>query len=141
MGVGENRLERIEIAGPDWREFRRLMRLPEMQSTPAPESVLASLSRVANNTWLRPRPVIDHSKCSRCGDCVERCPVKCITQTGLGMQIDLRSCADCGCCSAVCEAEAVKLAHVGVARFLRLATRREVKTIDVMIPERRVFYN
>jgi len=116
FGVGCNRMEQIQIRGLDWNSVPK----PRL-GYPAGSAVKASaydrLSRVVNNTVLRPRPVITDAKCTKCGDCVERCPVACIEHAeGAPYQIDLPRCVDCGCCVSICKAGAIKVETVGWCR-------------------------
>jgi MinD superfamily P-loop ATPase len=68
------------------------------------------LTNLANATIFRPRPAITAERCTGCGECVTRCPVRCIHPSPSGVpQIELSTCADCGCCLKVCEEDAIAL--------------------------------
>jgi ferredoxin len=45
-------------------------------------------------------------ECTKCGDCVEECPVECITEGDEKMIIDEDECIDCGTCAEVCPVDA-----------------------------------
>ena len=44
--------------------------------------------------------------CTKCGDCVDECPVDCISEGEEKMVIDADECVDCGTCAEVCPADA-----------------------------------
>jgi NAD-dependent dihydropyrimidine dehydrogenase PreA subunit len=55
-------------------------------------------------------PVLDESRCTRCGDCVAACPTKCLEmQPGRPWLARPADCVSCGACAAVCPADAVKM--------------------------------
>ncbi len=56
-------------------------------------------------------PIFDQSSCSGCDDCISRCPVDAIRQTGKGLtlSLDLNKCMGCGICSENCPSEAISL--------------------------------
>jgi uncharacterized protein (DUF362 family)/Pyruvate/2-oxoacid:ferredoxin oxidoreductase delta subunit len=90
------------------------------------DSLYDRVSNFANNTFLRPRPVIQR-ECTGCGQCAERCPTRCIHQEVSGLyRIDLAACADCGCCVKVCEEGAINLQFLGIAKLARQALRKSV---------------
>lgn len=67
-----------------------------------------------NKTTLRQRPIIDRSRCDRCGDCVTLCPITAITADGAGTpQIDYQACVDCFVCANGCAARAIAPGHRG----------------------------
>ncbi|PLX40865.1 MAG: ferredoxin [Deltaproteobacteria bacterium] len=41
-------------------------------------------------------------ECTKCGDCVDECPVECISEGDAKMVIDADECVDCGSCAEVC---------------------------------------
>lgn len=125
-GLGCNHPEHIQVRGVDGHGLRRVrLRPPDLIGLEFDESILARLSRVLNNTLLRPRPVIAGERCTGCGACAARCPVEAIRPGGEGrFTINHRACADCGCCAKVCEARAIDLRFVGLARVVRSVARR-----------------
>ena len=125
VGLGCNHPEHIEVHGVDGDGLRRArLRPPDLTGLEFDESMPARLSRVLNNTLLRPRPVIAGERCTGCGACVDRCPVGAIRPVEGRYAIDHRACGDCGCCTKVCEAAAIDLRFVGLARVVRAAARR-----------------
>lgn len=119
MGVGESDVTKIMHSGLQWPQIPRTKLRPPLLLPPRKKSFYEMASNLANHTLLRPRPVITHEVCTRCGECVERCPVHCIEVHQNVFEIKLRDCADCGCCMRLCEENAITLQHVGTARLLR----------------------
>jgi ferredoxin len=90
------------------------------------DSLYDRASNFANNTFLRPRPVIQE-QCTGCGACAERCPAQCVHLEGEGRyRIDLKHCADCGCCTKVCDEGAIGSQFLGIARLARYALGKKV---------------
>ena len=62
-----------------------------------------------------PGPEINHSVCTRCGDCSRICDSKAISLSGEGkekrMLIDYRRCIRCYCCHEICPAKAIDIAN------------------------------
>lgn len=57
------------------------------------------------------RAVVDHSSCSGCGACVERCPFSAARLDGTGVaEIDRDACYGCGICRSACPIDALSLA-------------------------------
>lgn len=57
------------------------------------------------------KPVIDSAKCTKCGECIARCPSAAISkdpETGLPV-IDCKTCVFCALCEEVCPAGAVSM--------------------------------
>ncbi|HOY63393.1 MAG TPA: 4Fe-4S binding protein [bacterium] len=46
--------------------------------------------------------------CTKCGMCVESCPMDAIFESGESYVIDPEKCVECGECHSVCPVEAVK---------------------------------
>ncbi len=132
LGVGCNDLEQISVRGIDWSSFEKpRLKYPRLSGNSRPP-VYDHIKGLANHTVLRPRPVITEAKCTGCGDCVTRCPVRCIEPVGeKAYAINLKECADCGCCLKVCDAEAVNLEYVGMGRAIRLLTNRLPEKVDL----------
>jgi len=120
QGIGCNDMDRIRIRGIEWSTFEKLhLRYPLIEG-PARELPRARATRILNNTMFRQRPVIDAGQCGGCGECADRCPVKCISAgPGSVCKIDLGRCVDCLCCTKVCETGAVHLEVVGAGRAFR----------------------
>jgi ferredoxin len=109
-GLGCHTIEQMRIRGIEWEHFEPVcLKYPYL--SPATKLPLYDrLTNLANATIFRPRPEIVAERCTRCGDCVSRCPVRCIHPGPSGTpQIDLSNCADCGCCLKVCGEDAITL--------------------------------
>ena len=135
FGLGSNSLDEIGIRGVDWSTVDKpRLKLPWMPSLKAPFYDRATA--LINNTWMRPRPMIAADLCSGCGDCVDRCPVKCIAPASASRpyRIDLVNCVDCGCCLKVCEEQAVNLTFVGIPRMLRRLANRLPERVEPPVP-------
>jgi len=51
--------------------------------------------------------VIYPHKCSRCGLCLEECPVQAIKKEGDDYAIDPEICTECGYCADICPEDAI----------------------------------
>ena len=119
MGLGEESLAKVRLAGLDWPQIHRMYLRPPLLLPPRKKSLYEVGSNFANHTLLRPRPVIAQEECTGCGDCQARCPTHAIQGDGGAFRIRLRDCADCGCCLKSCEKNAITLQHLGTARVLQ----------------------
>ena len=58
-------------------------------------------------------PLLDETRCTGCGDCVDACPTVCLRLTGplpwLALPLD---CVSCALCCLVCPADALRMAMV-----------------------------
>jgi len=114
-GLGIVDPSRIELKGMDWGELPIPdFRLPDSHVV---NRVPEGLSRwLANLVWIQPR--IETKACTRCGKCVETCPVGCISMTRVSAVIDKDKCIQCYCCSEVCPDDAVVMDRSLLARAL-----------------------
>jgi ferredoxin len=53
--------------------------------------------------------VVDPEKCTRCGLCVEVCPVQAISLTEAAAVVDGRKCTGCGACVGECPTGAISM--------------------------------
>lgn len=57
-------------------------------------------------------PLLDETRCTGCGDCVEVCPTACLEMAGATPWLPRpRDCVSCGVCVLVCPADALQLAQ------------------------------
>ncbi|OGB90961.1 hypothetical protein A2625_06680 [candidate division WOR-1 bacterium RIFCSPHIGHO2_01_FULL_53_15] len=118
-GLGEDRLEDIEVVGArldevrqaDWKHAANLSRLIEW--LPEPLYKLAA-------GWITVNPSIDQGKCTQCMVCVNNCPVKTIHYKDKVVKINLKDCIHCFCCHELCEYKAVKLNKSWLTRLIRI---------------------
>ena len=60
--------------------------------------------------WKSQRPILDESKCNKCGLCYIFCPEGCIEEETDGYFIaDLAYCKGCGICSVECPKKAITM--------------------------------
>jgi len=69
-----------------------------------------STSATKTGNWRSERPVIDSSKCTRCGLCWTFCPDAAIRKNSNGyFEIDYDYCKGCGICASVCPVKAITM--------------------------------
>jgi len=107
-GLGTCRLEEIELVGDSPKAARNgHFRVPR---GPTLDFSAAGALTVVNNL-IGPRPVIDTRRCSRCGSCVEACPVrpKALAQRDPNSppSYDYLRCTRCYCCQEICPEGAI----------------------------------
>lgn len=77
------------------------------------------------NQWVSPRPIILPDKCTRCGTCVDMCPVnpKALTFSGDDHQslpmYDYSLCIRCYCCQETCPSEAIVVKTPMLGKMIR----------------------
>ncbi len=59
--------------------------------------------------WRTQRPVLDETKCIRCGRCFLYCPVNSIRKTEKAFVISYDYCKGCGICAHECPKEAIEM--------------------------------
>lgn len=60
-----------------------------------------------NKTLLRPEANPD--RCTRCGSCIEQCPVSALSMGTQLPQVDANKCISCFCCQEICPEKAITL--------------------------------
>ncbi len=127
-GLGEARLDRIEIKGTPWHEVKvddyKLSTNVNVWLTKAPGLLLAILKPLAK--WcIKVRPRVNPEKCVRCQICVKNCPVQAMREVEVKNKkvpyssmivIDYRKCIQCFCCHEVCPHKAVEINRNWLAR-------------------------
>lgn len=68
-------------------------------------------SRLINKTgtWRTLKPIIDHSKCTKCGWCYVYCPEPCISIENSKYIIDYEFCKGCGICAVECPMKCIEM--------------------------------
>ncbi len=74
-------------------------------------------------------PVIDLSRCSRCGRCVEVCEYKAISMTEDGPVIDYAKCEGLGTCVVVCPSGAIRLVEEKTGEIYVSETRYGIPVV------------
>ncbi|MGO9309352.1 MAG: DUF362 domain-containing protein [Spirochaetia bacterium] len=108
-GLGNAHPESIDLRGESLahhvvRGFKVPPRNPSLRVPPIALRIARKL--------LVPKPAIDASLCTMCGDCVMACPTapKSIAQSDGGIPIyDFRTCIRCSCCQETCRHGAISL--------------------------------
>ena len=60
--------------------------------------------------WKSEKPIVDKSKCIKCGLCIIFCPEGCIQETAEGyFEADLFYCKGCGICARECWPKAITM--------------------------------
>jgi uncharacterized protein (DUF362 family)/Pyruvate/2-oxoacid:ferredoxin oxidoreductase delta subunit len=120
VGLGTSSPERIEIVGEPLgavrdTSFRIQRRPPDV----LPRGFLSKFLR----TQTIPRPVIDPSKCTRCGTCVRSCPVspKAVDWRGGNRKVppvySYERCIRCYCCQEMCPERAIQIKRPFLVRL------------------------
>jgi uncharacterized protein (DUF362 family)/NAD-dependent dihydropyrimidine dehydrogenase PreA subunit len=109
-GLGTYNYQSIEIPGDDIESFITpdfdVVRKPPVRTGSGPMTVFLK-------NRLTPRPVIDVSKCTACGTCVNMCPVGPAAldwmrhEAGKRPKHNYNNCIRCYCCQEVCPAGAI----------------------------------
>lgn len=69
-----------------------------------------SASQYQTGGWRSQRPIIDNSKCNKCGLCYIYCPDASIKQEEDGyFSVDLYYCKGCGICDVECPKDAITM--------------------------------
>ncbi len=69
-----------------------------------------SASQYQTGTWRSQRPLLDSSKCIKCGMCYIFCPEGCIEQNAEGyFEANLFYCKGCGICARECWPKAITM--------------------------------
>jgi uncharacterized protein (DUF362 family)/NAD-dependent dihydropyrimidine dehydrogenase PreA subunit len=122
-GLGTYHYENIEILGDDLDSFVvkdfRVTRLPPARAT---EGRL----RVFLRNLLTPRPIINKDECTKCGVCIDMCPVGPTAldwmrnEIGKAPNYNYDRCIRCYCCQETCPSGAIT---VKSPFFIRLVNR------------------
>ncbi|MBN1895337.1 DUF362 domain-containing protein [bacterium] len=104
MHLGESRLERITVNGESLSGAR--LHGFDLPSNRLMKLVPRMLVRWAGRfIWVRPQT--DLARCTRCGVCIQSCPVQAIRMEDGGPVTDYGLCINCMCCNESCPEEAV----------------------------------
>lgn len=115
-GIGPASGEDLDILGERIENVRPAsFRLPSSYTL---KKILSGIAIRMFRKFIWSRPCVDPAECSRCGKCIESCPVQAMEFTETGISIDYSSCINCLCCHELCDNDAVKLEFSFLAKRL-----------------------
>jgi uncharacterized protein (DUF362 family)/ferredoxin len=115
-GLGPANPQEIKIIG-DFAPLKGF-RLPNAGFA----SFITRVSRPVYQVVIPRVPVLDKSRCIRCGECASNCPVQAITLNP-DPEIERRKCIRCFCCSEICPTRAMTVAGHLKSFWLRTIQR------------------
>jgi len=113
-GVGETRLEKIEILGERLQDVQVKDFLMPVGTETSP---LTFRWAGPLRKGLSPVPVVRQELCRRCGQCAASCPPKAISVGSRGVTIQRKECIKCYCCQELCPYGAIALNKGPLARL------------------------
>ena len=127
LGLGTYHADRIELCGDPFAAFQDLRFDAQRGPTPLDQDMgfFAPWLPALMKALLSPRPVIAAAQCTRCGTCVQMCPV---TPKAVAFQAGDRAkppmynygrCIRCYCCQEICPESAISLKAPFLGRLIR----------------------
>ncbi len=122
--------EEIDLLGEPISSLSR----PDFDIPRRPVDLLASKRSFPQfiKHFITPKPVIDGLRCTRCGVCVQVCPVKPkamkVQRTDSPPAADMDICIRCYCCQELCPHGAIRLATPWLGRWLHRSRDAEIVT-------------
>lgn len=102
-GLGVSEMGHIQVVGEGIENVSTPFRLPDSYL-----KHVSALSTILYTHISFAEPYADNSKCVKCGECRDACPVGAI-RLGPYPVIDRKKCIRCFCCHELCPAKAMKL--------------------------------
>ncbi|MFH1139858.1 MAG: DUF362 domain-containing protein [Pseudomonadota bacterium] len=105
LGLGEFDAAAIQLDG-------ELQPIPDFKWPPSLKGEQAISEEMVRLLYARTlvRPRADPEKCTRCGQCVDQCPVSALSRDGNeAPEVDPDVCIACFCCQEVCPEQAIAL--------------------------------
>jgi uncharacterized protein (DUF362 family)/Pyruvate/2-oxoacid:ferredoxin oxidoreductase delta subunit len=120
-GLGEARLEKIEIVGAVLETLRQKDWLHAQNMSQKIQALPNWLYRFIVGR-ISVKPVIGQKKCTRCQVCVKNCPAKTIYyyKEKNKVEIDHKHCIYCFCCHELCPFKAIELRKSWLAKAMGL---------------------
>ncbi|OIO02632.1 hypothetical protein COY52_02960 [Candidatus Desantisbacteria bacterium CG_4_10_14_0_8_um_filter_48_22] len=118
-GIGEGRLEKIEIKGENLRDCK----VPDFERVDNANKILKRVPRFVypffqflTTKLLWVHPAVIREKCTGCKVCFLNCPVKAITMVEGKASINYKKCISCYCCHELCPEKAYRIDRSWLAR-------------------------
>lgn len=103
-GLGDYDLATVDVIG-------ELRALPDFKLPPLGGEAVFNNEGIQKNlhhrTLLRPR--VEPELCTRCGACIDHCPVSALSLDDDLPQVETRACITCFCCQEICPEKAITL--------------------------------
>ncbi|MDD5562069.1 MAG: DUF362 domain-containing protein [Candidatus Omnitrophica bacterium] len=116
-GLGEGRLDRIEIKGED---INQLNIRPFIMPQASKAGNLPDILKIILKSLIKYYPYSLRLKCTRCAHCVNICPRKCIVLKKKGIVFNYRQCIACFCCQEGCPSAAIGVKKSLLAKLIGL---------------------
>lgn len=120
-GLGTYHDENIEVLGDDIEPF--ITKDFKVTRQPPEPANVGYIRRLIKHR-ITSRPVIDKAKCSRCGTCIDMCPVGYIAldwmlhEAGRLPKYNYSNCIRCYCCQEVCPEGAIRIENTLLGRII-----------------------
>jgi uncharacterized protein (DUF362 family)/Pyruvate/2-oxoacid:ferredoxin oxidoreductase delta subunit len=116
-GLGEGELSRIKIEGEDIDKLNiRPFILPQASKI----NNLPGAFKIILKWLIKYYPYSLRLKCTRCGNCVNICPKKCIQLDKIGIAFNYKQCIACFCCQEACPDAAIAVKKSLLAKLIGL---------------------
>ena len=114
---GTARLNDIEVLGKSINEVR----IDDFQYPPKFTEIKGFLKIFMGflKVHLTTHPFIDTTRCEKCNNCIEACPLKCIAALEEGYVMNSKDCIQCLCCMEVCPHAAIDLKEGSLLKLFK----------------------
>jgi len=103
-GLGEVDTAKIDIQG-EWSPLEKF----KMPLTFVSRGFFgATVNRLLYRPFIKPRLKVNAELCTKCGVCIEHCPVQALTLEDIP-RLDEKKCIACYCCYELCSSQAIEL--------------------------------